>query len=212
VLQARSIGTKGVAEMEYWEQRARDEGRLHGRHFEEFFTAQFELSPAAYAGRRVLDIGCGPRGSLEWATEAAERVGVDPLAEQYAKLGTHEHAMTYVTAGAEHLPFEDGYFDIVTSFNSLDHVEVVDAAIEEYTRVTRPGGTGLLLVEVGHPPTATEPHFLEPELLQRFSGWRTVMSDMVEIRADHDVYASWRERTPWTKGPGVLGARLERRP
>ena len=29
------------------------------------------------SGMRVLDVGCGPRGSLEWATMAARRVGID---------------------------------------------------------------------------------------------------------------------------------------
>ena len=31
----------------------------------------------------TTDIGCGPRGSLEWATMAAERVGLDPPVNKY---------------------------------------------------------------------------------------------------------------------------------
>ena len=197
--------------MTYWEGRAAQEGALHHAHFEEFFTVQFGLTVADYAGNRVLDIGCGPRGSLEWAASATERVGVDPLVDQYAQLGIRDHAMKYIKSGAESLPFEDQHFDIVSCFNALDHVDDVDAAIGEFTRVTRPGGIGLLLVEVDHEPTPTEPHHLEPGLLDRFTGWTAAFSELVAIRDDHDLYGSWRARRPPCEGaPALLGARLER--
>ena len=41
------------------------------------FTEHFGLDPGFYRGKRLLDVGCGPRGSLEWADMAAERVGLD---------------------------------------------------------------------------------------------------------------------------------------
>jgi hypothetical protein len=40
-----------------------------------------------FKGKKFLDIGCGPRGSLEWASQATTRVCADPLAVQYGKLG-----------------------------------------------------------------------------------------------------------------------------
>jgi SAM-dependent methyltransferase len=210
-VRARRIGGKGDAEMTYWEARAAQEGTLGHLHFERFFTTEFGLTRADYAEKRVLDIGCGPRGSLEWADMAAERIGVDPLVEEYARLGIKAHAMRYVASGAEHLPFGDGHFDIVSCFNALDHVADVDVAIAEFTRVTRPGGVGLLLVEVGHEPSPTEPHYLERELLARFSGWEPAFSELVAVRADHSLYASWEDRTPvGDDGPALLGARVNR--
>jgi len=56
----------------------------------------------------ALDIGCGPRGSLEWADMTKERYGLDPLANEYLKLGADKHKMKYVASGAEKIPFEDG--------------------------------------------------------------------------------------------------------
>jgi len=210
---ARLPGAKGRAEITYWTERKRFEGTLSSAHYEEFFTTQFGLSREDYDGRRLLDIGCGPRGSLEWATGAAERVGVDPLADRYRKLGIDRHAMRYVKAGAERLPFADGHFDVVSALNSLDHVDDPHAAVREMTRVTRPGGVGVVLVEVGHPPTPTEPQQLEAdEVLEMFdAGWVVVMSDVVAMRADHHIYESWRERVPTRERPALLGARLLRR-
>ena len=65
----------------------------------------FDLEPSFYEGKRILDIGCGPCGSLEWADMAAERVGLDPLVPQSMELGAKKHEMTYVAAPSEKIPF-----------------------------------------------------------------------------------------------------------
>jgi hypothetical protein len=69
-------------EMEYWKSRVAAEGRLKNGHYLELYTSHFGLEPEFYRGKRILDIGCGPRGSLEWADMAAERIGLDPLARR----------------------------------------------------------------------------------------------------------------------------------
>ena len=96
---------------------------LSNAHYAWCFTDCFGLPLELYDGKRVLDVGCGPRGSLEWAERAAERVGLDPLADEYQRLHSREHAMTYVAAPAESIPFPDGHFDVVSTMNSLDHVD-----------------------------------------------------------------------------------------
>jgi ubiquinone/menaquinone biosynthesis C-methylase UbiE len=90
-----------------------------------------------YRGKRVLDIGCGPLGSLEWADMTAQRVGLDPLVPRYLKMGSSKHKMEYVASGSENIPFPDGYFDFVTSLNSLDHVDNLDLTIHEIKRVVK---------------------------------------------------------------------------
>src|SRR3954468_20042683 len=110
--------SKGDHELAFWRARMDDEGgRLENRHYEHFFTTWFGLDRDFYVGRRVLDVGCGPRGSLEWATMAARRAGLDPLADAYrSELGASERAMEYLAAGAEAIPAPDDAFDVVTSF------------------------------------------------------------------------------------------------
>jgi ubiquinone/menaquinone biosynthesis C-methylase UbiE len=122
----------------------------------------------SYRGKRILDIGCGPRGSLEWADVAAKRVGLDPLAEQYLALGAGQHKMQYVAAYSESIPFPDGHFDVVCSFNSLDHVVDLGRTIREIKRVTKRGGLLLLLVEINHQPTELEPHCLGWDSVELF--------------------------------------------
>ena len=80
-------GRKKVGEFSYWSTQKDNEGEFQNSWFERFYTSHFGLTVEDYAGKRVLDVGCGPRGSLEWATTALERVGVDPLADEYLRLG-----------------------------------------------------------------------------------------------------------------------------
>src|SRR4051812_22831359 len=95
---SRCAVDKGQAELRYWQDRRQTEGRFKNDWYEPHFTRHFGLTRDDYAGQRVLDIGCGPRGSLEWASMALERVGLDPLAELYQGLNGGRQAMTYVTA------------------------------------------------------------------------------------------------------------------
>lgn len=115
---------KRKAELGYWKLKMAKQGELSSDHYEYFFTDHFDLDSGDYEGKRVLDIGCGPRGSLDWATMTEQNVGLDPLINEYEDLGIGDGSpMEYVDSGAEDIPFPDGHFDIVTSFNSLDHVD-----------------------------------------------------------------------------------------
>lgn len=154
------IWWKEKHELSYWQHKKKTEGTLSNDHYEHFYTRHFGIEKDDYKGKVIMDLGCGPRGSLEWATTAARTIGVDPLANAYLELGAREHRMEYIAAPAEKIPLKDGECDAVFSFNSLDHVEDVERVIGEIKRVTRPGGIFLLLVEVNHPPTDTEPHRL----------------------------------------------------
>jgi ubiquinone/menaquinone biosynthesis C-methylase UbiE len=52
----------------------------------------------------------------------------------------HKAAIDYVSASAEHLPFQDRSFDIVSIVTVLAFVPEPDVAIREIARVLRPGG------------------------------------------------------------------------
>ena len=124
----------------------KEEGVLPRDHYRYFYVAHFGLDDAYYRDKVILDIGCGPCGSLEWASMASRRIGLDPLAREYLQLGANLHKMEYIDSPAENIPMKDAECDAVFSFNSLDHVENVDLTVKEIKRVTRPRGIFLLLL------------------------------------------------------------------
>lgn len=129
------------------------------------------MSTSDFRQKKVLDLGCGPRGSLQFLKDQnAQLVCVDPLAKEYGQLGADKHFMTYVAVNAETMPFMDGAFDILTSLNSLDHVDSIEAASREMTRVLRSGGLMIIQVHINHPATACEPSpFSQYEIFDAFA-------------------------------------------
>lgn len=201
-------------ELEFWTQ-AMAERRFAGESREPFFTEHVELERDFYNGKRILDLGCGPRRELEWATNAAERVGLDPLAEQYRELMGGDGGMRLVAGVGERMPFGDDSFDVVASLNSLDHVDDLERVVAEVKRVLEPSGTVILLTDVGHRARVTEPQTfgwevfdlfapeLQPQLVRRLrdtgAGIDQSVRDGIELGSAD-------------RGAGVLVARLAGRP
>ena len=211
------LALKEHAELAFWRSRAETEKQLSNSHYAFFYTTLFDLRLDDYRGRRILDVGCGPRGSLEWAEGASERVGLDPLVASYKAFGIDRHKMSYVEAPSEAIPFADAYFDTVTSFNSLDHVDHLEQTLGEIGRVLRPGGRFLLIVEINHRPTPTEPVSIQHDALKaRLHGDYDVLSwRCYPLPPDHQIYAAVRNGTPLASppsGPAILVASFVRRP
>jgi ubiquinone/menaquinone biosynthesis C-methylase UbiE len=207
---------KRHSELSYWKQRFSAEGQtLSNAHYEPLYTTAFGLTRLDFAGRKVLDIGCGPRGSLEWADGAAQRVGLDPLVNDYLKLGATKHKMEYAAAPSENIPFGRGHFDIVTCLNALDHVDDFQKTVSEIKRVTKPGGLFLLSVEIDHPPTPTEPLTLtEGMLISSFAPEFEIQEDRrLGTPGDHNLHgAVLSGEPPYEVGePGIYVARMTRR-
>lgn len=200
-------------ELEFWTGAAA-ERRFAGESREPFFTEHVGLERAFYDGKRVLDLGCGPRRELEWAANAAERVGLDPLAEPYRELMGGDRGMRLVAGVGERMPFADDSFDVVASLNSLDHVDDLERVVAEVKRVLEPDGTVILLTDVGHRARVTEPQTfgwevvdlfapeLQPRLIRRLrdtgAGIDQSVRDGIEL-------------APADRGPGVLVATFEGR-
>jgi 2-polyprenyl-3-methyl-5-hydroxy-6-metoxy-1,4-benzoquinol methylase len=206
---------KRRGELRYWRRRqASENGKLRNSHYEPLYTEVFGLTKDDYRSKRVLDIGCGPRGSLEWADMATQRVGLDPLAGDYQReLGAARHRMEYCTSGSEKIPFPDAHFDVVTCLNALDHVDDITATIREIKRVTKPGGLFLLSVETDHPPTIEEPISITDAILASFAPEFAVLSEFrVGTPDDHNLHKAVRSRSPsYIKGePGMYVGKFAR--
>jgi SAM-dependent methyltransferase len=199
----RALGRRD--ELKFW--RGHPQFVSDGRR-EHAFTEWFGVERDWYAGKRMLDVGCGPRGSLDWATDAEVRVGLDPLAERYLELGVDATAMEYVRGVAEMLPFGDDEFDVVSTINSLDHVDDVPSAAAEMVRVLRPGGLLLIVTELNHRPRLTEPQSFGWEVLDTFVPPLEALEERRLACSDRGIDASVAAGVPYEHGPGVLVAKL----
>lgn len=159
---------KNKFELLYWNVIRLFDKNLSNQHYKKFFTEYFGLTEESYYSKKILDIGCGPRGSLEWNKNSKISLGLDPLADKYFRLNPNLSVMNLVKANAEKIPFKDSEFDIVTSFNSLDHVDEIDKTVFEIKRITKKGGLFLLITDCCHKSTLTEPQSFGWEIVEKF--------------------------------------------
>ena len=108
--------------------------------------ALLDAGPPPGGAPRMLDCGCGTGAIVAHLAARGRAVGVDLSAEAVRLAHTRGAAVARAELSA--LPFADGTFDAVTSFDVIYHRWVTDdaAAVREMVRVLRPGGLLLLRV------------------------------------------------------------------
>jgi SAM-dependent methyltransferase len=115
----------------------------------QFHRDQFlELVPPP--GRRTLDLGCGEgRLSRDLKALGHAMVAVDASPTMVAAAREADPELEVHVADAADLPFEDGSFDLVVAFMSLQDIDDFERAIAEAGRLLEPGGR--LCLAVVHP-------------------------------------------------------------
>ena len=107
--------------------------------------AYFDTHIDEWAGKRVLDVGCGGGFTTEFlSARGASVTGVDPSTSLITAARRHAEQtgkqIDYSVGTAESLPFPDAAFDIVTCVDVLEHVADPARSISEIARVLTPGG------------------------------------------------------------------------
>jgi demethylmenaquinone methyltransferase/2-methoxy-6-polyprenyl-1,4-benzoquinol methylase len=112
---------------------------------------------AVKTGDRALDVGCGTGDiALALRRRGAEVTGLDfspamlEIARRRAQKGNVSTPARFIQGDAQHLPFEDNAFDIVTAGYALRNLSSWEDGLEEMRRVARPGGR-LLVLDFGKP-------------------------------------------------------------
>lgn len=94
-------------------------------------------------GKRVLDIASGEGyGSNLLAKVADQVVGVDISYEaiKYSKEKYIKKNLRFVEGSVYKIPFDSNYFDVVVSFETLEHISDHNKMVSEIKRVLRPDG------------------------------------------------------------------------
>jgi SAM-dependent methyltransferase len=107
-------------------------------------------SLAPWAGRTLLDLGCGSGFWLPvYAREAARVIGVEPDPTLLPLAAARAGGPELLAGSAEHIPLPDASVDVVHARFAYFFPPDVDAGLAEVLRVLRPGGT-LVVVDNDH--------------------------------------------------------------
>ncbi len=104
-----------------------------------------------WAGKKVLEVGCGVGSDLvRFAKAGAYVTGID-LSQKSVALAKERMALencegVVLEVDAEKIPYKDNTFDLVYSFGVLHHTPNIDKAINEIYRVTKSGGEICIMI------------------------------------------------------------------
>ena len=99
--------------------------------------------------KRALEVGCGIGVVASYLSDKYQwdvtGIDLDPEQIKIAKNDNIENEhLKFFKADVKELPFENGEFDVVLSFDVLHHIPDWDKALHEIGRVLRPEGLYLL--------------------------------------------------------------------
>jgi len=108
---------------------------------------RYVLAADLVEGRTVLDAACGEGyGAHILARKALAVTGIDSSQEAILHAGSRyaEENLAFEVADCRQLPFGDGQFDCIVSFETLEHLEQQEDMLREFRRVL--SAEGFLLI------------------------------------------------------------------
>lgn len=111
--------------------------------------SSYARASRACAGKSVLDLGCGSGHDAARIAEAVTHIRAidvsnEPVVFAKSRYAWRKLEFSVVRIGAA-LPFADVSFDVVVSFQVIEHVEDADSYLAEAVRLLAPDGQLLLI-------------------------------------------------------------------
>lgn len=126
--------------------------------------------PMVGAKLRLLDFGCASGRFLRhihaFSADITDIWGCDfaPANVNWVKRYLSNEIKVFLNNANPHLPFSDGYFDLITAFSVFTHIDLFeDAWLLELRRITKPGGLVYFTIqnEAAWQKVSERPHMLK---------------------------------------------------
>jgi ubiquinone/menaquinone biosynthesis C-methylase UbiE len=187
-----------------------EQGRIRLEHYHRYATVLNIV-----AGKSVLDAACGEGyGSALMSEVASSVVGVDiaVAAVQHASnTYAHKSSLKYRQGSATALNFADASFDVVVSFETIEHLGEQEEMLAEIRRVLREDG--LLIISSPNRPVYSEEsgehnefHVKELDFYEfdtllkaqfpvtQYFGQRIMMGSVIQpLEGSHGAYQAWHD-------------------
>jgi len=124
------------------------------------FYRDFILQRLGNAPARILDVGCAFGGFVSSMPESWDRFGID-VSSFAIQQGKQEHpAVQLAAATLDTNPFQ-GPFDVVTSFDVIEHIQDLENVAAHIRSLLNPGGWFFFVVPTYDGPLGPVVHLLD---------------------------------------------------
>jgi len=111
----------------------------------EYFREIYDSFKVHKKFENYLDLGCGKGYNTKAFSNISKNLyGLDPIKNDLEEAKNNNPSGKFTFCDATKLPFESNYFDVVTSFSVLEHIDNLDLALDEIYRVLKKDGTLIL--------------------------------------------------------------------
>jgi ubiquinone/menaquinone biosynthesis C-methylase UbiE len=147
-----------------------------------------ELSKELKPESNIIDVGCGPTCAGQLFSVGSKSF-LDPLMDSYLK--TYPEKIPEgekICCPAENIPKDDESFDVVISFNALDHMISPPKVLSEIRRILKKDGTFLLGIFLHPAPIALLRRFVEnclPFLREDAHPYSFTLASIRELLGEH---------------------------
>lgn len=139
------------------------------------FEANYTWASSLASDKTVLDCACGSGyGSAILAARARTVVGadVDPRMVEHARQTYADAGVRFEQFSITEIPYPDGYFDLVVSFDTIEHVRDDHRVLLELKRVTRADGAIVLSTPLAnYPKEQGEPDLWDATHVREYSAY-----------------------------------------
>lgn len=158
---------------------------------QKIYQFMYDRIPEMIRGKEVLEIATGPGLLAKHVAPAAKRMTATDYSDGMiaeARKGEYPENLTFETADAAALPYEDRYFDAVLISNALHVMPEPEKALKEIDRVLR--DDGILIA----------PNYVEHKAGFGSRVWSGILT-LAGIRFEHQwsgpEYLDWLESHGW---------------
>lgn len=125
---------------------------------------RYALCLELVAGKSVLDIASGEgygAALLASVAESVKGVDIDAGSVEHARHLYYKPNLSFVAGSCDRIPLPDHSFDVVTSFETIEHHDKHEEMLDEIKRVLKPGG--MLIISSPNKLTySDEPGYTNP--------------------------------------------------
>lgn len=115
-----------------------------GEHVHRYDVAVKQLK----GNEKILDIACGTGFGSDILAQYTNNtvIGGDIVPEVVAECREtwHRPNLKFAVLDGTQLPYEDDYFDVIVSYETIEHTTQYMAMLQEFNRVLKPDGTAFI--------------------------------------------------------------------